>query len=94
MSIGHNAGINGEALLRVVKQVEGLEADKEAITDDIKDVYTVAKSQGLAVSTVKAAVKARKTPKAERDFEQQQLDQYLEVIEAQEAKEKLERLQE
>lgn len=60
-------GNNANAQLRsVVERIEKLEEDKKAITEDIKEIYSEAKSNGYDVKALRAIIKMRKQDKDER----------------------------
>ena len=51
----------------VVERVEKLEEEKKAISDDIKDVYTEAKGNGLDVKALRAVARLHPAGVAERE---------------------------
>lgn len=79
---GHNAtgGIAGAQLKSIVERIERLEDEKAALADDIREVYTEAKSNGFDVKTLRALVRLRKKDAAEREEQQALLDLYLRAM--------------
>ena len=55
---GHNSA--GEELQRFVERVERLNEEKQGIADDVKDVFTEAKSRGWDVKVMRKIIAARK----------------------------------
>ena len=52
--------IAGDQLKAFVERLENLEAEKQSLADDIKDVYAEAKANGYDVKTMRAIVRLRK----------------------------------
>lgn len=82
-SIGHNSGekdvtdiIAGDELRLLIERIERLEEEKKGMSDDIRDVYLEAKSQGYDTKTMRAIVKLRKMEKNARDEAEALLDTY------------------
>ena len=50
-----------------VERVERLEEEKKGVVDDIKDVYTEAKSTGYDTKIMRQIVRLRKMTKEDRD---------------------------
>lgn len=78
--IGHNSeAINGQ-LKAIVERIEKLEEEKQAIADDIKDVYGEAKSNGLDAKIIRKVVSIRKQDAQKRAYEQEMLSVYLSAL--------------
>lgn len=77
--LGHNS-INGAHLGAFVERIEKMEEEKRAIGDDIKDVYSEAKSTGLDPKMIRKVVSLRKLDKAKRDEEAAILELYLSAL--------------
>lgn len=73
-------GVAGEQLRTLIERIERLEADKEALTSDIRDVYTQAKAAGFSVKVVRQLVRLRKMDKEERDEQEALLELYRQAI--------------
>ena len=59
-----------------IERVEKLEEEKQAIADDIKDVYAEMKGTGFDTKAVKTIVRLRKKEPSERQEEEAILDLY------------------
>lgn len=59
-----------------VERIERLEEDKQAIADDIKEVYAEMKGNGFDTKAVRTIVRLRKKDQAERQEEETILDLY------------------
>lgn len=71
-------GIAAEALQQYVDRIERLEEEKKALSEDIKQVYSEAKSTGFDVKILRKIVSLRKV--AEHDRKEQ--DELLELYKA------------
>jgi uncharacterized protein (UPF0335 family) len=60
-----------------VERIERLEAEKQTITDDVKDVYAEAKGMGFDTKILKKVVALRKKDENQRMEEEAILDSYL-----------------
>jgi uncharacterized protein (UPF0335 family) len=68
--------IAADQLRLFIERVERLEEEKKAISDDIKDVYAEAKSNGYDTKTMRAAVKLRAMERHHRIEAEMLLDTY------------------
>lgn len=66
----------GQRLRAYIDRVERLEEDKQAIADDIKEVYAEAKGDGFDVKAMRKIVAIRKKDSAEVAEEEAILDTY------------------
>lgn len=57
-NIGHN--VAGEELRQFIERIEHLEAEKKALSDDIKEVYSEMKGRGYMVMPVRSIIKERR----------------------------------
>jgi uncharacterized protein (UPF0335 family) len=69
-------GVAGDRLRAFVERIERLEEEKKGMADDIRDVYSEAKSQGYDSKTMRAIVRLRKMEKNARDEAEALLDTY------------------
>ncbi len=67
-------------LRSLVERIERLEEDKAAITEDIKQVYQEAKSNGFDPKIMRMVIRLRKREAAERAEEQAMLDMYMAAL--------------
>lgn len=76
--VGHN--VAKDMIRSVVERVERLELDKQAISEDIKDVYTEAKCKGLDVMALRTVVRLRRQDVDERTEQEAILETYLHAM--------------
>ena len=69
-------GIAADRLRSIVERVERLEEERKALSGDIKDIFTEAKSAGFEVKIIKQLIKLRKLDPADREQEETLLDIY------------------
>jgi uncharacterized protein (UPF0335 family) len=77
MTIGHNTN---ERLKQFIQRIERLEDEKKALSADIKEVYSEAKSAGYDPKVMRQVVKIRKMDKADRQEQESLLDVYLAAV--------------
>jgi uncharacterized protein (UPF0335 family) len=80
---GHNsdpAGFAKDQLRSIVERIERLEEEKQALADDIKEVYAEAKGNGFSAPTIRAVVRLRKQDDAERQEKEALLDLYMQAL--------------
>lgn len=68
--------ISAEQLRLLIERIERLEAEKQGIADDIKDVYGEAKATGFDAKIMRQIVRERKMEKHHRDEQEALLDTY------------------
>ncbi len=73
-------GVSADQLKSIISRIEKLIEEKQAIADDIKEVYAEAKSNGFAVPIIREIIKIRKLDAAEREEKEAVLDTYLRAI--------------
>lgn len=73
-------GLNKEQLIQFIERIERLEEDKKAISEDIKDIYTEAKSSGYESKIIRKIVSLRRKTKEQRQEEETLLDLYMSSI--------------
>ncbi len=80
--IGHNgpANVSGARLKSFLERIERLEAEKKALSDDIKDVYSETKSVGFDAKIIRKIVSLRKMNPEKRREERELLDLYLSAM--------------
>ncbi|HQF30875.1 MAG TPA: DUF2312 domain-containing protein [Hyphomicrobiales bacterium] len=77
---GHNSGVAGAQLRAFIERIERLEEEKKALADDIKDVFSEAKSQGFDTRTMRQVLKIRRQDADERQEQEALLDLYLHAM--------------
>jgi len=68
--------VAADQLRLFIERIERLEEEKKGMSDDIKDVYLEAKSQGFDAKTMRKIVSLRKKEKHVRDEEDALLETY------------------
>ena len=69
-----------DQLRSIVERIERLEEEKQALADDIKEVYAEAKANGFSTSTLRQVIKIRRQDTAERQEAEALLDLYLNAL--------------
>ena len=69
-----------DQLKAIVERIERLEEQKQAIADDIKDVYAEAKGNGYDVKALRKIIRLRKQDKHERAEEEAILETYMQAL--------------
>jgi len=67
-------------LRQFVEQIENLEEQKKALSDDIRDKFLEAKAVGFDVKALRQIVRMRKKSSDERKEEQSIIDVYLHAL--------------
>jgi uncharacterized protein (UPF0335 family) len=73
-------GIAGERLKSFVERIERLEAEKEALAGDIKEVYAEAKGSGFDTKIMRQIIRLRKRDQDDIDEEETLLDLYKRAL--------------
>jgi uncharacterized protein (UPF0335 family) len=76
---GHN-GFAASQLRSIIERVERLEEEKQAIADDIKEVYEEAKGNGFDTKIMRRVVQLRKMDAADRAEAAAILDLYMSAL--------------
>lgn len=72
--------VAADQLRLFIERIERLEEEKKGISDDIRDVYLEAKSQGFDAKTMRAIVRLRKMEKNARDEMDALLETYRNAL--------------
>lgn len=67
-------------LRSIVERIERLEEEKREVAEQIKEVYSEAKSNGYDAKTLRRIVSLRKKPSDEREEEEALLDLYMSAL--------------
>ena len=73
-------GIASERLQSFVERLERLEEEKSALSEDIKEVYSEAKSGGFDIKIMRQIVRLRKMNTADRREQEELLDLYKNAL--------------
>ena len=77
---GAGVGIARDQLRSIIERIERLEEEKQAIADDIKEVYAEAKGNGFDTKIIRQVIRIRKQDTAERQEQEALLDVYLAAL--------------
>ena len=69
-----------DQLKAFVERIERLEEEKQALADDIKEVYAEAKGNGFDTKTLRTVIRIRKQDTSERQEQEALLDLYLQAL--------------
>ena len=69
-----------DQLKAIVERIERLEEEKQALANDIKDVYAEAKGNGFDTKTLRTIIRLRKQDSNERQEAEALLDLYLNAL--------------
>ena len=73
-------GIAADRLRSIVDRIERLEEERKALGDDIKDIYSEAKSAGFDVKVLRQIIRLRKQEAAEVEEQETLLDLYRRAL--------------
>ena len=73
-------GVSGDQLKQYIERIESLEAEKQDISDNIRDSFAEAKGNGFDVKVMRQVIKLRKMEAAERDEQDAVLDLYKHAL--------------
>lgn len=73
-------GIAADRLRSIVDRIERLEQERKALGDDIKDIYSEAKSAGFDVKVVRQIIRLRKQEPADVEEQETLLDLYRRAL--------------
>ena len=76
----NSSSVNAGHLKSFIERIERLEEEKQALVDDVKDVYGEAKANGFDTKIMKLIVKIRKQDRDSRIEEETILDLYLAAL--------------
>lgn len=74
------SNIAGERLRSIIERVERLEEERKALGNDIKDIFSEAKSAGFDVKVIRQLIRIRKQEPAEVEEQETLLDIYRRAI--------------
>lgn len=80
MSMTDIQGTTRDQLRAFVERIERLEEEKAALADDLREVYSEAKSMGFDVKTLRTVVRLRKQDANERQEQEAILETYLAAL--------------
>ena len=75
-----SGGVAAAQLKSIVERIEVLETQKKDISEDIREVYAEAKSNGFDTKALRSVIRLRKLDRAEREEIEALLDVYLHAL--------------
>ena len=78
--MAESASFARDQLKSIVERIERLEEEKQALANDLKEVYTEAKASGLDTKTLRRVIGLRKQDVAERQEQEALLDLYMHAL--------------
>ena len=69
-----------QQLVSFIERIERLEEEKQALSADIREVYSEAKGEGFDVKAIRTIIRMRKQPEHERQEEEAVLTTYLHAL--------------
>ena len=73
-------GVAGERLRSFIQRIERLEEEKKTISDDIREVFAEAKSNGFDPKIMRQVLRLRKMETADRQEQEALLETYLAAL--------------
>lgn len=73
-------GVSAEHLKQFIERIERLEEEKKNISDDIREVFSEAKSQGFDAKVMRQIIKLRKMDHNELEEQEYLLDTYRQAL--------------
>ena len=74
------AGFAKEQLKSIIERIERLEEEKQALADDIKEVYAEAKGNGFDTKALRTIIRLRKQDANERAEAEAVLELYMAAL--------------
>jgi uncharacterized protein (UPF0335 family) len=75
-----SGGVARDQIRSIVERVERLEEEKQALADDIREVYAEAKANGFDTKVLRQVIRIRKQDTSERQEQEALLDLYLHAL--------------
>ena len=73
-------GVAGDKLITILERIERLENEKKALSDDIREIYSEAKTGGFDVKIIRQIVRLRKMDTNERNEMEMVLETYKRAL--------------
>jgi uncharacterized protein (UPF0335 family) len=73
-------GIASDRLRSIIERVERLEEERKALSDDIKDIFTEARSAGFNPKVLRQIIRIRKQEPADVEEQENLLDLYRRAL--------------
>ena len=73
-------GITGDQLKSFVERIERLEEEKTGLAEDIREIFSEAKSQGYDPKIMREVLKIRKMNKEDREVQEELITVYMNAL--------------
>jgi uncharacterized protein (UPF0335 family) len=73
-------GIVSERLRTIIERIERLEEEKSALAEDIREIFSEAKSAGFDVKILRQVIRLRKLDNSDRQEQEAMLDLYKRAL--------------
>ena len=73
-------GIQGDRLRSFIERIERLHEEREALSNDVRDVFAEAKGTGFDVKIMREVLKIRRMDRSDREERDTLLDLYLRAL--------------
>ena len=73
-------GIVSERLRTIIERIERLEEEKSALAEDIREIFSEAKSAGFDVKILRQVIRLRKLDNSDRQEQEAMLDVYKRAL--------------
>ena len=73
-------GVAGDRLRTIIERIERLEEEKQALSNDVREVFSEAKGAGFDVKVIRQVVRLRKMDATDRSEMEQVLDVYKRAL--------------
>jgi uncharacterized protein (UPF0335 family) len=73
-------GITADQLRAFIERIERLEEEKKALSEDIKEVYAEAKSEGFDTKIMRQVIRIRKMDEADLQEQEELIDVYKRAL--------------
>jgi len=74
-------GVASDRLKSFIERIERLEEEKEALTGDLREVYSEAKGTGFDVKVMRQIIRLRKMDSSDRSEMEELIDVYKRALE-------------
>ena len=73
-------GVASDRLRTIIERIERLEEEKQALSNDVREVFSEAKGAGFDVKVIRQVVRLRKMDATDRSEMEQVLDVYKRAL--------------
>jgi len=73
-------GIVSERLRTIIERIERLEEEKSALAEDIREIFSEAKSAGFDIKILRQVIRLRKLDNSDRQEQEAMLDLYKRAL--------------